>query len=309
MAEPSSTFDADAVVIADGGFQGNPDLVREFISPDPAGLCQRGAGTGVGDGLTMARAVGAELVNMDRFYGHVQCFEAIEDDRLWPYPILDIVASSALVVDGSGRRFADEGLGGVATANAIAKLLDPRSSFVIMDEAIWDGPGRDFLLPPNPTIELRDARIFRAGTLAELAAQIGVPADALQATVAGYNDAVANGTEALLDPPRTVKVATLAATPRPIATAPYLAVRLAAGITYTMGGIAIDPNARVLRAGGGIVEGLYAAGSATGGFEGGPTSVYLGGLAKAAIFGLRAGESVVRDYSAGSQPTLAPVPQ
>jgi fumarate reductase flavoprotein subunit len=62
--------------------QGNAELVRRYISPDPARLCQRGAGTGVGDGLTMARAIGAQLVNMDRFYGHVQVSEAIENDEL-----------------------------------------------------------------------------------------------------------------------------------------------------------------------------------------------------------------------------------
>ncbi len=293
-----SAFPATAVILADGGFQGNAQLVRRYITPDPARLCQRGAGTGVGDGLTMARAIGARLVNMDRFYGHVQVSEATENDELWPYPIMDLLASSALVVDSTGKRFADEGLGGVAMANAIAKLDDPLSSFLIMDAAIWETTGRDFLLPPNPTIAERGVMIYRAASLAELAADLSIPPENLVVTVGHYNDAVARRATAALTPPRTSAVATLAAAPMMIDEAPFLAVRLAAGITYTMGGIATDSSARVRHESGAVIPGLYAAGSTTGGFEGGPESVYLGGLAKAAIFGLRAGQFAVTDRSA-----------
>src|SRR3954468_5425367 len=60
-----------AVVIADGGFQANPELVRTYICEKPEALQQRNAGTARGDGLQMALAVGARLVGTDRFYGHV----------------------------------------------------------------------------------------------------------------------------------------------------------------------------------------------------------------------------------------------
>lgn len=291
-------FDADAVILADGGFQGNDELVRRYISPDPSRLCRRGARSGMGDGLLMAQEIGAAVVGMDKFYGHVQCSRAVHDDRLWPYPIMDLLTSSAIVVGGDGRRFADEGLGGVSMANSIAKLDDPLSAFLIMDSRIWDTRGRDFLLPPNPTIQERGAEIFSAGSVEGLAEAIGLPGDSLSRTVSAYNDAVSRGTTSDLRPPRTDAAATLAASPLRVDTAPFLAVRLAAGITYTMGGIAIDAESRVLHESGDAVPGLYAAGSTTGGFEGGPGSVYLGGLAKAAIFGLRAGESAARDASA-----------
>ena len=57
-----------------------------------------------------------------------------------------------------------------------------------------------------------------------------------------------------------------------------------------MGGIAIDAHARVLRESGEIIPGLYAAGSSTGGLEGRGGAHYLGGLIKAAVFGLIAAE-------------------
>lgn len=288
-------FDADAVILADGGFQGNDELVSRYISPDPSRLCRRGARSGMGDGLVMAQAVGTAFTALDKFYGHVQCSRAVHDDKLWPYPIMDLLTSSAIVVDGNGRRFADEGLGGVSMANAIAKLDDPLSSFLIMDYTIWDTRGRDFLLPPNPTIQERGAEIYSASSVEELASKIGIPGDDLARTISAYNEAVSRGSTSDLQPPRTDAAATLAASPLRVESAPFMAVRLAAGITYTMGGIAIDANARVLHESGEVIPGLYAAGSTTGGFEGGPSAVYLGGLAKAAIFGLRAGESAAQE--------------
>ena len=80
----------------------------------------------------------------------------------------------------------------------------------------------------------------------------------------------------------------------PVAKPPFYAVPLCAGITYTMGGIAIDPDGQVLRPGGGTVQGLYAVGATTGGLEGGATVGYVGGLIKAATFGIRAGEHIAR---------------
>ena len=289
------TVRAHAVAICDGGFQGNPDLVRRYLSPRPEALCRRGAGTGVGDGMQMAQAAGARLVDMDRFYGHVQCAEALHDETLWPYPILDIVCSVAVVVDPAGRRFTDEGLGGVSVANAIAALPDPLSSFVVLDEATWNSTGREFLLPPNPALERPGVRIHRAATLEELARSIGMPEEALCRTVRDHNEAVDRGASAQLSPPRTGAAGTMTRGPQRLTQGPWLAIRLCAGITYTMGGIAIDMHGRALDEAGQPIPGLYAAGACTGGLEGGPKSGYVGGLAKAAVFGLRVGESTRAD--------------
>src|SRR3546814_16913385 len=63
---------AQYVVLSDGGFQANADLLRRFISGAPARLLMRNAETGRGDGLRMAEAVGAKFVGPSSFYGHVQ---------------------------------------------------------------------------------------------------------------------------------------------------------------------------------------------------------------------------------------------
>ncbi|MGY8961049.1 MAG: FAD-binding protein, partial [Alphaproteobacteria bacterium] len=80
--------------------------------------------------------------------------------------------------------------------------------------------------------------------------------------------------------------------PVAIRTAPYHAIQLCAGITYTMGGVSIDEDSCVQSTDGGAIKGLYAAGSATGGIEGGPHAAYIGGLSKAVITGLRAAEHI-----------------
>ena len=67
---------------------------------------------------------------------------------------------------------------------------------------------------------------------------------------------------------------------------------LCAGISYTMGGLAIDANSRVIHHDGYPIPGLYAAGASTGGLEGGMYSGYVGGLAKAFLCGLKAADSI-----------------
>ena len=71
---------------------------------------------------------------------------------------------------------------------------------------------------------------------------------------------------------------------------------MVAGITYAMGGIRIDPKCRVVTPKGQPIPGLYAAGSTTGGVEGGGYSGYNGGLCQASIYGMLAGEHIAESY-------------
>ena len=81
----------------------------------------------------------------------------------------------------------------------------------------------------------------------------------------------------------------------PIEKAPFYAFPAVAGITYTMGGISIDANGRVLTPDGDPIAGLYAAGCATGGLEGGEKKGYVGGLVKSSVTGLRAAEAILAE--------------
>jgi fumarate reductase flavoprotein subunit len=279
---------AKAVVLADGGYQGNLELVRSHISPAPEKLMQRGPSTGIGDGLRMARALGAAVTRLDVFYGHMLSRDSFTNDKVWPYPQLDELGTAGIVVDSRGERFTDEGLGGIYVANMIARLADPLSTWAVFDEAIWNGPGKGARIPANPNLVKAGGTVHHAPTLAALAEILGVPAERFEVTVAGYNNALAAGRLESLNPRRSsTRIQAL-----PVAKPPYYAVPLCAGITYTMGGIAIGPHGEVLRSGGGTLDGLYAVGATTGGLDGGAEAGYVGGLIRAATFGIRAAERI-----------------
>src|SRR5262249_29848369 len=116
----------------------------------------------------------------------------------------------------------------------------------------------------------------------------------LQQTVASYNDAHARNAFTTLDPARsTDDPHPWGSRPMAIRTPPFFAVPLCAGITYTMGGLRVDADARVLRPDRQPIAGLFAAGGSIGGLEGGPYVGYTGGLAKALVFGRIAGTNAV----------------
>ncbi|MFM9970528.1 MAG: FAD-dependent oxidoreductase [Burkholderiales bacterium] len=287
--EETLHINARAVLLADGGFQANLDLLKRFISPAPERLLQRNAKTGRGDGLMMAEAVGALLRGTDRFYGHVQSINAIENPLLWPYPVVDHPMCAGLTVNATGKRFANEGLGGVFMANAIAAQEDPQGTVAIFDQRIWETAGKEGARPANSLLEKGGATIHRSDNLQDLAKLAGLPADLLQATVSAHNVAVETGKFEALDPPRSNNAVNPA---QAIMVPPFFAVPLCAGVTYTMGGVAIDGQCRVQHKEGGVIEGLYAAGSTTGGHEGGPVAGYTGGLGKATTFGYHSGNCI-----------------
>ena len=75
---------AASVMLCDGGFQANLELLKRYVSPAPEKLKQRGAATGMGDALRMALDAGAAVTGLENVYGHLLCRDALHDERLWP---------------------------------------------------------------------------------------------------------------------------------------------------------------------------------------------------------------------------------
>jgi fumarate reductase flavoprotein subunit len=113
----------------------------------------------------MAEEAGARLVGTENFYGHLLSQDAFTNELLWPYPYLDNILHTAVVVGPSGERFVDEGRGGVYVANAIARLPDPLSSAVVFDQAIWEAGGRQGIIAANPHLPLAGGTLLKADTL------------------------------------------------------------------------------------------------------------------------------------------------
>lgn len=281
LAETASgqeIYRSRTVVFADGGFQGDATLVAEHITACPDRIVQRGAGTGRGSAVRLARGRGCGTTRMDRFYGHLLSRDALTNKGLWPYPQLDLIASAGIVVEASGRRFCEEWRGGVYIANEIAKRPDPAGAYAIIDTRIWEEQGRQSLYPVVPHLEESGGTVLRATTIPELAGLAGIDPGVLVATVRAFNEGKAE----------TRQRPSLKA----IEVAPFLAVPLSVGITNTMGGIRVDARARALSAEGNPVPGIYAVGASAGGLEGGENVGYVGGLMRAVTSGLAAGEDI-----------------
>jgi len=278
---------AGRVVLADGGFQANPMLVEAHIGRFAERVVLRGARGGTGDALRMAVAIGAKAVGMAGFYGHCLHREALENDRLWPGPVLDMLIEGGVLVDRRGSRFMDEARGGIAAANVVAGSDDPLGTWVITDLDSWETTARNYVLRlpvalPNPELERRGATLVRADDAVGLATSTGMSQEALSGELAAVAAALAAGRGGDLPVPRGGDVRPL----RP----PYLAIPMVPGITFTMGGLLVDDRARVLDTEERPIPGLYAAGGTMGGLQGGgPRGGYLGGLLEALVFGRIAG--------------------
>ena len=286
----------DAVVLTDGGFEGNRELVRRHITAHPEHLMMRGLSSGLGDGILMAEAAGAQLVGMQSFYGHLLSADSLNQDGLSPFPFLDFLASAGMLVDQTGKRFMDESLGGVRMANGLA-AHDNGLGWVVFDHAMWEGIGRHFFRPPNPNLVNAGGTLHRCETLESLAGLLAVPHRHLQDGIRAVNaEAATNANVASANP----------TSPGPsqhhrFEHAPYYAAPVCAGLTSTLGGIEIDASGHVLDHSGQFIPGLYAAGNSTGGVEGGPSVGYVGGLIKALVFGLLCAEEIARSSSPRSR--------
>ena len=117
---------------------------------------------------------------------------------------MDTLAGGAILVDRSGRRFIDEGLGGIAHSNAIARLDDPLAVTAIFDHAIWETTGRAELVPPIHNSSPRAAPDRRSRPRRHCAENRCASAERCTQTIETYNQSRQPPTRGdRLDPPRT----------------------------------------------------------------------------------------------------------
>jgi tricarballylate dehydrogenase len=280
-----STIECDAVVIASGGFQADAELRHQHLGPALAAAALRGTRHSTGDGIFAALRAGGDTAG-----AWSNCHSAAVDASM-PSPMRSDEDPPAplhgfwlgVLVNLDGERFVDEGPGPwVKNYSKMGKAImgQPGSeAFEIFDQRAADRVANEFAGAAVP---------IAAGSIEELAEQIGVPATRLTDTIEQFNRACrpadgieeASSTEGI-EPHKSHWAA-------PIDRPPFVAYRARPGVTFTFGGVRIDPHGRVLNAAGSPIPGLYAAGEATGGLFYGD---YPGGAAlmRAAVFGRAAG--------------------
>lgn len=283
---------ASAVIVASGGFEADPRLRAMYLGPKWDLAKVRGTPYNTGEGLHRCLEAGAQP------YGHWSGCHAIAWDARAPatgdreltnrfsrqsYPV-------GIVVNAEGRRFLDEGSDfrnytyakyGQEILNqpgAVAYQLFDAKTAPLLGQADYEAAGTTQVKAP---------------AVAELAGELGIDPDTLEATIKTFNAAVQEGefnpaikdgkSTAGIQPPKSNWA-------QPLDSPPYYAYPVTCGITFTFGGVRIDSDSRVLDLGGQPISGLYAAGEIVGGlfyhnYPGGT------GLTSGSVFGRRAGEN------------------
>lgn len=282
-----------AVVVASGGFAHDPDLLaRYYPTALEAGddLFVVAADGSRGDHLRFGEAVGASVAGDG--WGLMLPTAYFQRLHHWQsgFP-----PSSRVYVNGRGRRFMDEDASYAVSTGIIA--AQGGTVWSVFDERARRS------LPPgyahwDPDVVAREAdagRTVRANSLPELATAIGVPADALTATVRRWNDQLPHGRDDDFDRIRTLAGKGSTGNPDPIDEPPFYAVRtLPAELVCTHAGLEIDAGAAVLDERGEVIPGLFAAGEAGAGVLG---LRYVGGgnaVANALTMGRIAGRNSAR---------------
>ncbi|MCC7081066.1 MAG: FAD-dependent oxidoreductase [Burkholderiales bacterium] len=244
---------ARAVVLATGGFQGNPEMLSRYVVRDPDNLYLRSSPWSTGDGFLAAERLGASAsAGLDTFYGHAL---ALPPSRIPLFELRDITqwyGQQSIAVNIEGERFVDESDGNSEHALNQRLARQPRGrGFYIVDQDSVESPA----IHGKPTLtrvvleraRARKAPMAVASTIEELCRELagyGVPAPRLMRTIGEFNALIESGRGDELTPPRRRNRKGLR---RP----PFYAVAVQASITFTMGGLHIDEHARVLRRAGG----------------------------------------------------------
>ncbi len=262
FAETRTVRARRGVVLAGGGFAANAAMVSHYA---PLLVGHAPLGTDGDDGLSirLGQGAGGLTKHMDAAQTAIPTVPAL----LYP----------SLLVNEAGQRFINEDTYAGRVGQA-AVFHQHSRTYLVLDEEIFESVPEEERWGGRPT--------WAAETVAELEADMGLPARSLQATVEVYNHHASSG----VDPLFHKRAEWL----KPLA-APFGAINLC-GLPYavfTLGGLVTTPDGEVRGPGDEVIPGLYAAGRSTSGI---PAWGYTSGtsLGDSTFFGRRAGRAAAR---------------
>ncbi len=288
---------APAVILASGGFQADAEMRTRYLGPGWELAKVRGTRFNTGDGIKMALDIGASP------FGNWSGCHAVQWDFNAP-EFGDLAVGDAfqkhsypwsVLINANGKRFLDEGADfrNYTYAKYGRVVLEQPGNFA------WQVFDKKVLHVLRDEYRIKQVTKVRADTLEELASKLeGVDGKAFLEEIRRYNAAVRTDipfnpnikdgrcTEGL-----EINKSNWANT---IDEPPFEAYQVGCGITFTFGGLRIDPETRVLDQDLEPIRGLYACGELVGGifyfnYPGGS------GLINGAVFGKIAGATAVAD--------------
>lgn len=302
---------AKAVILAAGGFEANPRMRAQFLGPHWDQALVRGTPCNTGEALEMAiRDVSAKQA------GNWSGCHCVAWDANAPADAGDREVSNeftksgyplGIMVNRAGERFVDEGydMRNYTYAMVGREVLNQPGHVAFQ---VWDSRTIPWLRPEEyrPNV-VRRIPASSVEELADMCAEHGLQdKQRLLETVAAFNDAAFRNidTARKWDPAVRDGLSTFGlSVPKsnwalPVDKPPFLAVKVTAGITFTFGGLAVNPDtaAVVSSMTNEVVPGLYCAGEMLGAifyvnYPGGS------GLTSGAVFGRRVGQAAARAAS------------
>jgi len=251
-------------VLACGGFEQNQEMILNYLKAYP--IYFYGSKANTGDGVRMAQAVGADLWHMNQMIGRAVGHFTHPDGSESTFNI-SLAPPGYVILDGRGRRFANEYLQAVSKANFYFELLaydadlleHPRiPAYWVFDKRrlsarpIGDGGLGYYAWSQDNRAEIDLGWIKEADTVEEALRLAGCKDPAAGArTVAEYNASCAAQADPFGRPPASLI---------PIDAPPYYCVSVYPGGATTNGGPRRDAKARILDVFGQPTPGLFGAG-------------------------------------------------
>lgn len=268
--QPAVLTGGRGVLLATGGYEHNAQMRQRYQRAPIGTEWTVGSPGNTGDGIAAGQAAGGVLDLMD--------------DAWWgpsiplPHgPVFCLAERSlpgSIFVNQAGERFMNEA---APYVDAVHVMYEKHTEgnphipcWMIVDQRyrnryVFTG------VPPRKRLPRRwyaSGAVFRADSLADLAGQIGVRADGLAKAVQKFNEFARTGKDAdfgrgesaydrYYGDPNCKPNPNLA----PLAQPPFYAIKIVPGDLGTKGGLRTDERARVLRADGSVIDGLYAAGN------------------------------------------------
>lgn len=277
------------VLIATGGFQYNKALMEKY-NPLMAKVTPAGGAGSTGDGLLMAQAYGADVLDTNYIKATFGYQRSSYPNSLHAY------YTGAVIVNHEGNRFVDESISYKLLSDAALAQPD-EYTFLFFDDAIR----KELAAQASRFAEVLDVKELNEGkdtpycfcgqTIEEVAKKAGVNPENLAKTIALYNSDTEKGVDSQFG--RTSLTSGFGKLKR-IDKAPFFLYPAVPRCIATYCGLKIDPSARVIDVFGDPIPGLYACGEVTGGVHG---AAYMTGTAfgKAMSFGRLAALAIAKN--------------
>ncbi len=268
-------INAKSVVLTTGGFGANKKMLYDNDKEVDDKILSTNSPGSTGDGIKMAQAIGADVVDMNQIQLYPVC--DVETGKLL-YTGDTRLAGGAIIVNKEGKRFVEE-LGTRREISMGIKAQTDSIAYQIWDE---DSMQKSKILPTHE-IEYKNLiegkKLCKVNSIEEMAEFFGIDKENLKETIKQFNEDSEKGKDTLFN---------LRRLGFKVKKAPFYCLKAVPAVHHTMGGLKINKNAEVINKNGEVIKGLYSAGETTGGIHG-KNRLGSVSIADITVFGIIAG--------------------